>query len=138
MSYPILWDQGAFDLEKYYQDIFCEIVCETYFTGRTFFLTEKTLRCIINGRPFMVQGPKWFLHNLKRLGFKTFSNWWDEGYDEDPVDHRLVEIKKVIKDLSTQTPGQLNNMYKSMQAILEHNYQLCLNLKLDDFKTMLC
>jgi hypothetical protein len=123
MSYPILWNQGAFDLEKYYQDIFCEIVCETYFTGRTFFLTEKTLRCIINGRPFMVQGPKWFLHNLKRLGFKTFSNWWDEGYDEDPSDARYATLKNGIDWIAQQTPATINAWYQEMQPTLEHNRQ---------------
>ena len=86
----------------------------------------------------IIQGPQYFLRNLKKLGFKTFDQWWDEGYDEDPVDHRLIEIKKVIKDLSTQTPEQLSSMYESMQATLEHNHQLCLNLKLDDFKLLLC
>jgi hypothetical protein len=123
VSYPILWNQGAFNLEKYYQDIFCEIVCETYFTGRTFFLTEKTLRCIINGRPFMVQGPTWFLRNLRKLGFKTFSNWWDEGYDEDPSDARYNTLKNGIDWIAQQTPDTINAWYQEMQPTLEHNRQ---------------
>jgi hypothetical protein len=124
MNYPISWNQDAFDLEKYYQDIFCEIVCETYFTGRTFFLTEKTLRPIINGRPFMVQGPKWFLRNFKKLGFKTFSDWWDEGYDEDPSDSRCATLKNGIDWVAQQTPDTINAWYQEMQPTLEHNRQI--------------
>lgn len=123
---------------QHYKDFFVEVVCESYFTGNTFFVTEKTWRPVLLKTPFIVQGPQYFLRNLKKLGFKTFDQWWDEGYDEDPVDHRLVEIKKVINNLSTQTTEQLSNMYESMQATLEHNYQLCLTLKLDDFKTISC
>jgi len=129
-------DKATFS--QHYKEFFVEVVCESYFTGNTFFVTEKTWRPMLLKTPFIIQGPQYFLRNLKKLGFKTFDQWWDEGYDEDPVDHRLVEIKKVIKDLSAQTPEQLNTMYKSMQTTLEHNYQLCLDLKLDDFKLLSC
>ena len=44
-SYPILWNHKAFDLDCQYQKLFCEIVCETYTSGKTFFVTEKTMRC---------------------------------------------------------------------------------------------
>ena len=124
MSYPILWNQGAFDLDKYYQDIFCEIVCETYFTGQTFFVTEKLLRCIVNRRPFVVQGPKWFLRNLKKLGFKTFSQWWDEGYDEDPSDSRYTTLCNNIDYIAQQNEKDISQWYQEMQPILEHNIQV--------------
>jgi len=124
LSYPILWNGEAFDLEEYYQDVFCEIVCETYFTGRTFFVTEKLLRCIINRRPFIVQGPKCFLQNLKKLGFKTFSDWWDEGYDTDPSDARYATLKHGIDWIAQQTSNTINTWYQEMQPTLEHNLQV--------------
>ena len=124
MSYPILWNKGAFDLDKYYQNIFCEIVCETYFTGCTFFVTEKTLRCIINRRPFIVQGPKWFLHNLKKLGFKTFDQWWDEGYDTDHSDSRYKTLCSNIDYIAQQSATTIKQWYQEMQPILEHNIQV--------------
>ena len=34
------------------------------------------------GNPFIVLGPKGYLHNLKRLGFKTFGTFWNESYDD--------------------------------------------------------
>jgi hypothetical protein len=128
MNYPILWDQGAFDLEPQYQDVFCEIVCETYFTGRTFFITEKTWRPIINMRPFVVQGPQWYLDNLRRLGFRTFDRWWDEGYDQDPSDARLDTLRGNIDWIASQPRRDLEKWYQEMQPTLLHNLETLKNL----------
>jgi len=128
VSYPILWSDNAYDLDELYKNIFCEIVCETYFSGRTFFISEKTYRCILNKRPFIIQGPKWFLKNLKKLGFKTFDKWWDEGYDEDPSDARYETLKRNINWIGSQSDQTINGWYEEMQPILTHNYNVLCNL----------
>ena len=123
IPYPILWNQEAFNISDRYKDIFCEIVCETYFSGKTFFVTEKTWRPIINMRPFIVQGPSWYLENLHRLGFKTFGDWWDEGYDEDPSDARLQTLRTNIDWIAGQSRSTLEDWYQEMQPVLFHNLQ---------------
>jgi hypothetical protein len=123
-SYPILWNDKAFKLEEQYKKFFCEIVCETYFSGKTFFVTEKTLRCIINRRPFIVQGPQWYLHNLQTLGFKTFSQWWDEGYDTDFADARYKTLCNGIDWIAQQSCETIEQWYQEMQPVLEHNVQV--------------
>jgi hypothetical protein len=125
-------DRGHFS--QLYNNFFVEMVCESFFTGNTFFPTEKTFRPILLKTPFIVQGPKNFLRNLKKLGFKTFATWWDEGYDEDPVGHQLVEIKKILDFLSAKTLAELQQMYQEMHETLEHNYQIAINLTNKDFK----
>jgi hypothetical protein len=119
-----------------YNHFFVELVCESFYTGNTFFTTEKIFRPILLKTPFIVQGPQNFLKNLKKLGFKTFSSWWDEGYDEDPVEHQLLEIKKILDFLSIKTSTELQKMYQEMQEILEHNYQVAVNLDKNDFKKL--
>lgn len=128
VNYPILWDQGAFELTQHYEDVFCEIVCETFFSGRTFFITEKTFRCILNRRPFIVQGSKYFLKNLKKLGFKTFDTWWTEGYDNDPANCKYENLIKVIDYINSQPMATLKQWYDEMEPVLEHNYQTLLSL----------
>ena len=128
VSYPILWSDNAYDLDELYKNIFCEIVCETYFSGKTFFISEKTYRCILNKRPFIIQGPTWFLKNLKKLGFKTFDKWWDEGYDEDPSDARYETLKRNINWIGSQGEQTINGWYEEMQPILTHNYNVLCNL----------
>ena len=127
-NYPILWNEQAFQLGDQYQKLFCEIVCETYFSGKTFFVTEKTFRCIVNRRPFIVQGPKWYLRNLQALGFKTFSKWWDEGYDEDPSDSRYKTLCYNIDTIAKESDKNINSWYQEMQPILEHNIKVLQNL----------
>jgi hypothetical protein len=127
----LLNDQEYF--AQTYQDFFVEIVCESFFTGRTFFPTEKIFRPILLKTPFIVQGPQNFLHNLRSLGFQTFGNWWDEGYAEDPDGQQSQEIKKLLDTLATKTPAELHTMYVGMSAVLEHNYKVAKTLTVDDF-----
>lgn len=121
-----------------YNNFFVELVCESFFTGNTFFPTEKTFRPMLLKTPFIIQGPQYFLHNLKKLGFKTFDQWWDEGYAEDPPGHQLTEIKKILDVLSTKTQADLYNMYIDMSEILQHNYQTALELTYEDFQRIHC
>jgi hypothetical protein len=127
-------DQTSFT--QVYQNFFVELVCESYFSGKTFFPTEKTFRPIVLKTPFIIQGPQYFLHNLKALGFKTFDEYWDEGYAEDPHQYQLQEITKILKNLSRLDSCELEHMYQSMQHILEHNYNRFFELTLKDFQTV--
>lgn len=127
-TYPILWNQKAFDLERQYQKLFCEIVCETYTSGKTFFVTEKTMRCIAYKRPFVVHGPKYFLHNLKLLGFQTFDTWWDESYDSDSDDARYSSILNNIDWIASQSHNTIKQWYDEMQPVLEHNCRVLKSL----------
>lgn len=134
-SYPILIDQHC-NIHHYYRSFFVEIVCETYYSGSTFFPTEKLWRSIALKTPFIVQGPQNFLSNLHKLGFKTFSQWWDEGYSEDPGGWQVQEIIKVIDYLSNKTVAELEQLYKDMQSVIEHNYQLFCQMTPEDFKCL--
>ena len=122
-------EQGKFiDI---YKEFFVEVVSETYFSGNTFFLTEKIFRPILLKTPFIVQGPQWFLYNFKKLGFKTFDQWWDEGYSEDPANHQPFELCKVIDFISKFSIEQLQDIYHDMNHVLEHNYNRLFELYKD-------
>lgn len=118
-------DQRTF-LEQY-NKFAIEIAAETYFSGSTFFPTEKTWRPILLMTPFIVQGPTGFLKRLKKMGFRTFSDYWDEGYDEDPYPWSMMEIIKVIDSLAAQSQETLYDMICDMKPILEHNHQCFLD-----------
>ena len=134
-SYPILFNTGkVYDILDYYDNIFVDIVNQTYFTGNTFFLDDKFWRSIVTKTPFIVQGPQHFLDNLKKLGFKTFDQWWDEGYSEDPPDFQATMIIKVLDDIGGWPMEKVQQVYHDMAPILEHNYNRFLSLTADDFK----
>lgn len=132
-EYPML-SPAHLNIAKVYHNFFCEIVCETYFSGTSFYPTEKIWRPIMLKTPFIVHGPKNYLTNLKRLGFKTFEQWWPEGYSEDPPEYQIIEILKIIEDLSAKSTTELETMYQEMQPILEHNLNILLTLTPDSFK----
>jgi hypothetical protein len=134
--YPIL-TPAHFAIAKLYPNFFVEIVCETFLAGNSFYPTEKTWRPLICKTPFLMLGSRNFLSNLRKLGFKTFSRWWDESYDEDAdLDSGRVAIKNIqntLARLSILSTAELEGMYIDMQSTLEHNYQTFMNLQESDF-----
>lgn len=126
--YPIHWNNGALDLDEYYADIFCDMVCETYFSGQTFFITEKILRPIMFKRPFLIQGPVNFLKNLRLMGFQTFDQWWNESYDSQPEELKYQFLKNTVDYIGQQTSATINMWYNQMQETLDHNYNCLLSL----------
>ena len=133
VSYPIFKEHHN-NLHPEYKNFFAEVICESYYTGRTFFPTEKTWRAIMLETPFIIQGPQWFLHRFRDLGFQTFGNFWDEGYTQDPADYQPHEIVKIIDYLTQKSIEELNEMYTEMKPILKHNKQRFMTLTSTDFE----
>lgn len=134
-TYPILNPHG-YGLTDHYKHFFVEIVTETYSQGNTFFPTEKIWRPITQMTPFIVQGSQHYLARLKKLGFKTFDQWWDEGYSEDPYDYQTKLIEEVIDKLSVLSVDQLQVMYEDMLPTLEHNRNRLLEITKEDLKVL--
>ena len=122
-KYPIV-NPAHLNILKNYNNIFLDMVCETYFTGNTFFPTEKTVRPLASLTPFLLFGPKYYLSNLRKLGFKTFNNYWSEGYDDHDGLYRVQEIENILMQLSDKSVTELEIMYADMLPILEHNKNL--------------
>lgn len=129
-EYPILCP-ATYNIAKVYPDIFVEIVSLTYFSGNTIHLDEKIWRPILMKTPFIVQGPTNFIKNLRHIGFKTFDKWWPEGYSEDSADAQVNSIKHVLNDIAQLNTSQLLDMYTDMACVLDHNYEVFMNLTSD-------
>jgi len=111
-------------IAEFYPNFLIELVAETFCTGRTFFPTEKSTKPMLLQKPFITMGPRNFLIHLRQLGFCTFHDFWDEGYDGHEGLHRYVKILELINTLATKSVAELESIYKSMQPVLEHNYRL--------------
>lgn len=123
----------SIEMARHYNKFFCEIVCETYCIGKTFYPTEKIWRPLMMKTPFIVQGPMYYLDNLKRLGFETFDRWWDEGHQHDPHDYQPDVILKLTDRLMAMSEKELSDMYDDMRPVLEHNHQRFMELSDNDF-----
>lgn len=84
-----------------------EVVLETLFDDDRLHLTEKILRPISLGQPFLLAATHGSLEYLRSYGFKTFSDIIDESYDsiENPL-HRLQAIVKTMKQISLWTDNE--------------------------------
>lgn len=112
-----------FDQEDY-SNTDIEVVLETLFDDERLHLTEKSLRPIACGQPFILTATHGSLAYLRRYGFQTFSDIWDESYDTiiDPVE-RLQAVIKLMKTIANWTePERLSNLAK-VQHIVDHNKQ---------------
>ena len=129
---PIL-DMKMYGIMDAYKNIFVDIVCNTYISGNTFYLDEKLWRPIMTKTPFIVHGPRNFIKNMQRLGFKTFDRWWDEGFSEDPPDVQVVEIIKIIDEIAQWDLTRIHTTYDQMKSVLDHNYKRFMELNNKEF-----
>ena len=80
---------------------------------------------MLHFHPFIVYGSPYTLKNLRELGFKTFSPYIDESYDEviSPF-RRMQKITKEVKRLCSMSKEDLHKWYYGMLDILERNREL--------------
>ena len=102
-----------------------EIVLETLFDDTRWHLTEKILRPIACGRPFMLAATPGSLAYLQSYGFETFGEFIDESYDQmiDPVD-RLQCIVTEMSRISRLPQEQKLKLWQSLYQIADRNKQL--------------
>jgi len=120
LSDQLIAQDSEFFLSKY-NNFFVEIACETYYSGNTFFPTEKTWRPMQLLTPFIVHGPKNYLQHIRDMGFQTFESWWDEGYSQDPPAWQLKLIKENCDEIATWSMDKCQQVYEEMQPVLHHN-----------------
>lgn len=106
----------------FYNDFFLEVVLETVFDYPHVFVSEKTLKPLLCKTPFVMFSAKGTLSYLKKHGFKTFDNFWDESYDDESDSQlRFLKCCDITKNIITKPLDELDNMYRAMTPILEHN-----------------
>jgi hypothetical protein len=88
--------------ELFYQTKF-SLVVETEAELQEYHITEKTMKCIMLGHPFVVMGTPGYLKFLHGLGFTTYSDIFDESYDSiQDLESRMDAVINVIQKLQTQ------------------------------------
>jgi hypothetical protein len=110
-----------FDLNDYNQTEI-EIVLETLFDDRRLHLTEKSIRPIACGQPFILAATSGSLGYLHSYGFKTFGDIWDESYDKiaDP-EKRLQSIIGLMKSIQAWSPQTKAKKLAQAQSVANHN-----------------
>ena len=118
--------QGTgFESKEPYLDSYFSLVTETGFPEPFQFATEKIFIPILHFHPFIVYGSHGTLSMLKDLGFKTFSPFIDESYDEEESSFkRMQKITSEVKRICSMNQDKMHEWYYEMQDILIHNREL--------------
>jgi hypothetical protein len=118
-------DDSATYVSEDYKCSGIEVVLETLFDDSRWHLTEKSLRPIACGRPFILASTTGSLKYLKSYGFKTFSPWINEDYDSivDPLE-RLTAIVQEMQRISMLPAQEQMQLWIEIYKIAEYNKDL--------------
>jgi hypothetical protein len=96
------------------------ILAESTYNNSYFYLTEKSTKCILARRLFVMFAGQYWLRSFQSLGFKTFDSVIDESYDS-------IEDNQTRWDMAYDQVKYLCGQDQSIildkiRPILEHNY----------------
>lgn len=107
-----------------YKETAFSLVSETLFfnnIGR--FLSEKIYKPIAYHHPFILVGQPFTLSLLREMGYKTFSPYIDESYDNETDNiKRLKMIVSEVKRLCELSNDELAEFIRDTRPITEHNF----------------
>lgn len=112
------------ELEFYYKASLLHLVLETEPCDASF-ITEKTYRTIFYKKPFLLISQHNALKILRQEGFKTFSPFIDESYDEiEDYELRLQAVIAETKRLSNLSYAEMEDLVIKCKEITDFNYQM--------------
>lgn len=134
------WTGAVYDSlhKKFYEDTYFSVVTETLCSpefsqmgntlGRA--ISEKTFKPILHHHPFIIVAVPGVLKLLRELGYKTFSPYIDESYDnEQDVGKRCYMIAKEVERLCNLKGNELREFLTNCKPIITHNYNVLTNKK---------
>lgn len=111
----------------HYSVTYFSIISETMILKR--FITEKVYKPIYNLHPFIIMGSHGILDILKKQGFYTFEEFFDESYDEviDPK-IRLTKVVDEIEKFVKLSNLEKQKKFESIKDKLIYNKKHFINL----------
>jgi len=98
------------------------IVLETVFDDSRIHLTEKILKPIACGHPFILAAGPGALQYIRSYGFQTFSPWIDESYDlESDSFTRMEKIIESMKQIQNLQGQDREDFFQKIQSIAQFN-----------------
>lgn len=114
--------------EELYHDSFMEIVLES--AVHIIFITEKTLKPLAWGKPFLVYAGPGFHGYLKELGFKLYTEIFDYSFDN--IENDVKRAEAIITQINTlHNTRSYNDMYTQLKSKIEYNQKHLVKLHKD-------
>jgi hypothetical protein len=127
---PLIIDSGAnhagnshrIDMWSLAERSLLNVVTETLYSGQRQHLTEKTFKPIVMQQPFVLVSCQGSLEYLRRYGFKTFGDFWNEDYDEKDDDLRISRIGKLLADIDSMSIKEKQQLQRHLAPVVEYNF----------------
>lgn len=120
---------------KIYNKTNYSLICETSYLNQFSFFTEKTVKAILAHRLFVIISGRWFLRNLKTLGFKTFDSIIDESYDEVEDDQQRWTM--ALQQAEWLCSQDWHSVSKKIIPIAIHNYEILKRMPVNTLSKLL-
>jgi len=122
-KYKVTGDSSAIYDPYDFSHTNCSVVLETVYDR--IHLTEKTLRPIACGHPFLILNGAGALEKIREYGFETFQPYIDESYDkeQDPV-KRMDMVLGEMNRINSASEKYQNWIWKGCNEIAEYNKRL--------------
>lgn len=115
--------------QSWLNNTYFSVVCESQFDERFGIISEKTFKMIYYGHPFIIIGSAGVLKELKRLGYETFPELFNESYDEMVAS--VEKIQFICQQISywckPENKELLHNKFQSVKEKILHNRKLFLS-----------
>lgn len=127
-----VWGFG-FEQKEPYMNTYFSVITETLFYEHGHYISEKTFKGIAHLHPFVILGKPGIIRQLKKWGFKTFSDYWDESYDDiENNSERMIKVYNIVKSLIQKSNEEWDQLTEKLIPILNHNRNHLLNMS-DEF-----
>ena len=138
---PIILDQEKHSIKRndrwmnpeIYHDAYINVVTEAFPDKEIdCFITEKTFKPMLHLQPFMIQGNRYTLRRLREYGYQTFSDIWDESYDElETWQERTDAMLEQLHSFCTLSTHDQLAKCKQVMSKLRHNQEMVFNTASD-------
>ncbi len=134
VQWDVATNAGVFVHEDWISQSYFSVVIETRTNEISSQITEKVYKLFYYGHPFIVYGSKGILKKLHSLGYQTYSELFDESYDNMIAsEDKLKFIAEQIKYYTTEKGRQkLLELWPTIIEKLEYNRNLFLSMDQND------
>lgn len=130
--------ENANSIPKSYFKGLIDIVTESRYFPKEYFITEKTYKPLFTFKPFLVLGPRGYhKHLVNKLGIQLYYDWFDYSFDdEELLENRILGIVNNLKRLRQTDLHDLKLLYKKTVPILVYNKNQVINLAYNQYKIL--
>lgn len=120
----------------FHKKSYINFVSETWFFElqgqRHTHCTEKVIQPVITFQPFLIVGRSNALATMRKAGYWTFSDFWDESYDQYINNaERFEKLMVTVSGISKMSRSDIHSIYIECLPILKHNFSVFLNAPLE-------